>query len=203
MALVNGVGVLLLQLDIILLGVLGSAADVGVYAIATRIALLVGLAEYAVTRFPPFVARYHATLQYERLRRTAAAVAAAGLAGAAILAAPVLIFPEQVLSIFGSEFESGATQLRLLALSWIVSAMAGQNGALLSMSQRNGAVVAGSAIAPAANLALNVALIPEYGSLGAAWAWLLTTALWNVVLAVAVKRAFGFYATPLALINRH
>ena len=120
-----------------------------------------------------------------------------------ILAAPVLIFPEQVLGIFGSEFQGGATQLRLLALSWIVSALAGQNGALLSMSQRNGAVVAGSAIALAANLALNVALIPEYGSLGAAWAWLLTTALWNIMLAVAVKRAFGFYATPIALLRRH
>lgn len=203
LALISGASVLLSQLDIILLGILAPGAEVGLYAISYRLAQLVGLAEYAVNAaFMPVVSRLFAQGDREALGRGAPIVAAAALSGAILLALPPLLFPTTILSLFGEGFKGGETQLRLLAVSYVVSAGCGQNGTILTMTRRNRPVIVGTVVALTTNLALNAILIPLGGGDGAAVAWLATTVVWNVWLALEVRRTYGFSATPLTLLSR-
>ena len=53
------------------------------------------------------------------------------------------------------------------------------------------------AVAVVINLALNFALIPLWGPVGAAIASVVTTAFWNVALVIIVKRRLNVLSLPL------
>ena len=202
LGLVAGLGVALLQIDVVLLGLLSDSTSVGVYAVSVKVALFVGLAEWAANAaFLPLAARLYALADATRLRLATQLASAGALAGTLILALPLLIVPQRILSLFGPAFESGSVELRLLGSAWLVSALGGLNGSLLAMTGRTTSVVRGSAIALAVNVAANIALIPMLASKGAAISWVLTLTVWNVYLAVVVRRSFGFWASPVGLLG--
>jgi O-antigen/teichoic acid export membrane protein len=137
----------------------------------------------------------------DRLMRGAPLVTLAAVTLSAVLALPLIVFAPQVLGLFGSSFESGAFVLRVLCVAFLISAVAGQNGALLTMTKNVRPVVLGSCFALVINVGLNLILIPLQGARGAAIAWLLSVIVWNGFLSLQVRRIYGFTASPLAFIS--
>jgi len=197
----RAINTLLSQIDIILVGLLRDSTQVALYATATRIAALVGIAEFAVNAaFLPVISRLFAESGVDRLRTGAPLVALGGLLFSAILAAPLIAFAPFVLHFFGNSFSGGVFALRILCISFVISALSGLNIALLNMTRHTRAVVVGSGAGLVANVLLNLAFIPEYGANGAAVAWLLSVIIWNGILEFQVRRTLGISATPLALV---
>jgi O-antigen/teichoic acid export membrane protein len=201
LGLLNSIAIVLTQVDIILLGLLRNSTQVGIYSTSTRVASLVGIAEFAVNAaYLPVVARLFAADRIERLRSGAPKVTLAAVSLSFAFAAPLIVFAPQILGLFGSSFESGAFILRVLCVTFLISAAAGQNGTLLTMTRHVRPVMIGSTLALVSNVALNLILIPLDGARGAAIAWLLSVIVWNGFLSWQVRRIYGFTATPLALV---
>lgn len=197
----RAVNTLLSQIDVILVGFLRDSTQVALYATATRIAALVGIAEFAVNAaYLPIISRLFVESGVVRLRTGAPLVALVGVALSAIIAAPLIAFAPYVLHFFGPSFSDGVFALRILCVSFVLSAVSGLNIALLNMTRHVRAVIVGSAFGLAANVILNIILIPRYGANGAAIAWLLSILIWNGILELQVRRSLGISATPLALI---
>lgn len=202
LGLLNTIAIVLIQIDIILLGLLRNSTQVGLYSTSARVASFVGIAEFAVNAaYLPMVARLFATGHVNRLRRDAPLVTLGAVALSAVLALPLIVFAPQILGLFGASFENGAFVLRVLCVAFLASAVAGQNGALLTMTKHVRPVILGSCWALATNVVLNLILIPLQGARGAAIAWLLSVIVWNGFLSMQVRRIYGFTASPLALIS--
>jgi O-antigen/teichoic acid export membrane protein len=194
---------LLSQVDIILVGILRDPTQVALYATATRIAGFVGIAEFAVNAaFLPVASRLFASHDIEGLGRLAPLVALGGMLVSALLAAPLIIFAPQILGIFGESFVGGASSLRILSISFVVSAICGQSLGLLTMTRNVRQAAIGSGVALITNVALNLLFIPPSGAKGAAIAWLLSVVVWNLVLAFLVHRSLGINPTPLGLLSK-
>jgi O-antigen/teichoic acid export membrane protein len=192
---------LLSQIDIILVGLLRDSTQVALYASATRVAALVGVAEWAVNiAFLPVISRLFVESGVERLRIAAPLVALGGVILSAALAAPLIIFAPLVLDIFGTSFSGAVFALRILSISFVISAISGLNIALLNMTKHTRSVIIGSGLGLASNVALNLILIPANGASGAAIAWLLSVLVWNGILEIQVRQTLGISATPLALV---
>jgi len=197
----RAINTLLSQVDTILVGVLRGSTQVALYATATRVAALVGIAEFAVNAaFLPVISRLFTESGVERLRTGAPLVALGGVVLSAIIAAPLIVFAPYVLHFFGSSFDGGVFALRILCVSLVLSAISGLNIALLNMTRHVRAVMIGSGLGLAANVVLNLLLIPGHGASGAAVAWLLSVLVWNGILELQVRRTLGISASPLILI---
>lgn len=93
--------------------------------------------------------------------------------------------------LFGARYEGSATFLQILAASAYFNASLGFNGVTVKMVGRVWLVAAAAGAALVANLALNLALIPRYGAIGAAWGTASTVALYNILKHLALRRATG------------
>ena len=203
LVLLRAINTLLSQIDVILVGILRNPTQVALYATATRFAGFVGIAEFAVNAaFLPVASRLFASGETARLGELAPLVALGGVILSAALAAPMILFATPILHVFGQSFSGGASSLRILSISFVVSAICGQSLGLLTMTRNVRQVLLGSGAALISNVILNLLFVPTGGAHGAAVAWLLSVIVWNVILALQVHRSLKITSTPLALIPR-
>lgn len=181
--------VLMRMTDTTMLGIWMDSTAVGVYGVAKRTAALTGFILVAVNSIvaPKFAALY-AQGDHHALDALARHSARLMTVLAVLLLAPLIVFPNAVLEIFGRDFAGGATVLRILALGQFANVAAGSVGYLLLMSghekvQRNNVI-----FVTGLNALLNVILIPKYGMVGAAVATSTSLALKNLIAVFLVGR---------------
>jgi O-antigen/teichoic acid export membrane protein len=182
----------LIWADTLLLGVLTNAKDVGVYNVSTRIVTLAVFVMAPINAaFAPHIAHLHHTGQREQLGRTYAA-ATGWIVRLSLPAFVVLVvFPRDLLRLFGHNFGTGATVAAVLAVGQLVNAATGPCGTLLNMSGRVRVNMVDSICVLALNVALNLVLIPRLGVLGAAIAWSVSLALVNLTRLLQVRLLMG------------
>lgn len=121
--------------DLLILSVFGRSEEVGIYAVASRIAVLFALISVGVNGVvaPQFAQRAAArdTAALRRLSWQACALTAA--AGLPLLAA-ALLFPTPLLGLFGPEFTEGVLVLQLVVAGRYVNLVSGTFGHLLQMA---------------------------------------------------------------------
>jgi O-antigen/teichoic acid export membrane protein len=116
-----------------------AAAELGVYAAAVRVAQALVLFLIAVNyMFSPYVADLHARGERERLDGLYKALTRWMLAGTIPLLLLLLVVPGPVLLLFGSEFDTGTTALRILVIGQLVNVAVGSVGFILIMVGRTG-----------------------------------------------------------------
>lgn len=175
----------LLWADTILLGIYGSSAAVGLYNVATRLMALAALGMLPITAaFGPRVA--HLTQQGEThaLQRSYQTAASWMLRLSLPAFVVLLVFPEDLLVLFGSGFAAAATVTAVLAAGKLVDAVTGPCDQMLLMSGRVGLTASNNLGALALNIGLNIWLIPRYGIVGAAVALAVSFALVNLARVV-------------------
>jgi O-antigen/teichoic acid export membrane protein len=156
--------------DVILLGHFGGATDVAAFRVIGPTAHLNQLVMTSFTLlFTPLAARMFARHDREGINRlywqTAIWIAVLSFPLFALtfsLADPLTV------TLFGERYEGSAVYLSLLALGYYFNAALGFNGLVLKIQGKVGYVVVIGLVTIAVSLALNLALIPQYGAMGAA-----------------------------------
>lgn len=157
------------EMDRIMLGVLGSAEEVGIYNAAARVAFQTAFVygTFSSVFVPQMAELYHANKLlilrelYARFTRWIFT-----------FTVPIVIFfvlyPKEILSLYGQGFQRGWIVLALLSFGFIFNAMAGPAGYMLRVSNRQNRELAINVVMVLTNLGLNLWLIPRFGALGAA-----------------------------------
>ncbi|GAB3274040.1 flippase [Parahaliea aestuarii] len=175
------------------LGAWASASDVAIYTIAQRVAMVTSFVLMAVNSVvaPRFAVHYHngEMRQLEQLSRLSLRVM---LLMATPLLVAMLLFPQPILSLFGSGYASAAPVLIILALGQFVNVVTGPVGYLLQMSGHYRQVRNNTALAALTAVGLNVMLTPQYGILGAAVAAAVALSVVNLLGLWQVRRLLGF-----------
>jgi O-antigen/teichoic acid export membrane protein len=189
--------------DVLILGMFATAADVGIYTAAARTALLTRfllLANSAVAA--PRFAALHAAKDTEGMARLAVRSTLLTTVSSVPLLLIFAVFPENILSLFGPQFETGAQALIILSVGQFVNAATGPVGYLLNMSRfhriEGRIAVAGALI----TVGLCFALIPFWGILGAAAANAIATASCNLLRVYYAKSRLGILMLPIPMALR-
>jgi O-antigen/teichoic acid export membrane protein len=187
-------GVLLYRLDTLLLALLTTTAEVGVYGAAYRLFdATLFISNGLTSAFIPMYTYLEATTD-----PPVHAVYARSLKAALILLTPVALAfaltPDYlVTTLFGPSLADAARPLELLAPSVILLALWRLAGALVASRRDPRVLIVQGAGAVALNAALNLALIPLLGGRGAAIAMSVTmavAALWVLLLAAPALERF-------------
>ncbi|HJP66904.1 MAG TPA: polysaccharide biosynthesis C-terminal domain-containing protein, partial [Actinomycetota bacterium] len=166
-----------------------SAAELGVYAAAVRVAQALMLFLVAVNyMFSPFVADLHARGERERLDGLYKALTRWMLAGTIPLLLLLVVAPGPVLLLFGSKFDTGTTALRILVIGQLVNVAVGSVGFILIMVGRTGWDLLVYAASFALDLGVAFGLSPHLGSEGAAVAQAVTMTFSNAARLYLVWR---------------
>lgn len=201
LALIGGMAVINTQADLLMLGVLRSGEEVGVYRVASQGAGLVsfGLSAFAMVVMPHF-ARLHARGDSHQLQRLATIGSRAMLALAIPAAFILVFFGEAILTVvFGEQYAPAQAPMAVLAVAHVFHAGFGVLGPLLNMTGHERDTAKGITIAAVSNIILNAVLIPRFGTMGASTATAITLLIWNAVLWFAVRRRLGLDSSALGL----
>jgi O-antigen/teichoic acid export membrane protein len=176
------VSIMMQRLDIVLVAIMRGPALAAVYTAATRFLVLGQSGNTAVSRAAqPRFAELFAVDD----RRGANLVYQATTAWLILLTWPLYLlavaFAPLVLSLFGHSYSAGYSVMVVLGVALLASAATGQVDVVLITAGRSTWSLANGLLVLTTNVALDVALIPRYGILGAAIAWAIAITVSNLV----------------------
>ena len=183
MFLIMGFSVLLSKTDLLMIGLLTSAEQVGLYKVASKTALLTLFPLFAVkTVVAPRLAEAHSAGHPQQLQQLASTAARWMFGGTLAVAVGLALLSELILGLFGPTFIEGTPVMLILIGGQVANAGAGAVGPLLTMTghQVESAKIFG--ICAGLNILLNGLGIFFFGIEGAALATAASTILWNVGL---------------------
>jgi O-antigen/teichoic acid export membrane protein len=192
------------ETDVIMLGVLANAADVGIYRVASQAATLVVFLSAVVNAvISPHIARLFEAKDHGNLDKLCQVSCRIATAGAAPIIILYLFFGRALLSIiFGAEYEQGSIPLLILSCGYFIYAVMAPVGPLLSMTGHAWGATAGVALAAGSNILLNLILIPAYGIAGAASASFVAILLMHVFLGYYAYRRVGVLVPNFGTVGR-
>jgi O-antigen/teichoic acid export membrane protein len=185
-------GLVIQWFPLLVLGSVGTKADVGVFGAAVKTSSLTSLILLAVNSMtaPKFAALW-AKSDLDGLESTAVHSAAL----VALLATPVLgvlgVFPAQVLSLFGNDFSSGAVGLSILAAGEFVNSATGSVGYLLIMTGHGKDLWISISIAAVLCIVLSFLIVTGHGVIGASLAVAVPLACQNLLASFFAYRKIG------------
>jgi O-antigen/teichoic acid export membrane protein len=187
-------------LDVVLLGILATSHEAGVYATLSRYLLIgtLGLAAIALA-ISPLLSNLFTQHEFARVGE----LYQIGTAWLCSLAFPIYVlmavFAPSLMHLFGSSFSDGARPLAILSLAMIANVGTGPVVMVLLMGGRSDLALRDSAVAFGANIALNALLIPQFGMTGAAVAWATSIVLMNGLAVIQVRRLWSIHPFGRAL----
>lgn len=193
MAVSDGVLVLHMQLAVLLVGILSSATEVGLFRIAASIVTLVGAPVLLInTVVSPVMAQLNAQGDHRRLQHLCTRSAQGTTTGVLLLVLPLLFWGSDLISLlFGAEFAPALPALLVLSAANLINAMFGPNAILLTMTGQEGRVTRAMLIALLISLAVAFAAVPAAGGVGGAISVLSWVLVWNVLVWNDARRLLG------------
>jgi len=182
---------------VLMLGIWVSNAEVGIFSIANRTAMLVN---FTLTAVNSIAAPKFAALHQQGNVKALAHIAQNSAKLMTLAASPMLLLflfaPEWILALFGAQFIEGGLALSILAMGQFINVVTGSVSAVLVMSgyerlQRNILILCAFLC-----IVLNTVLIPNFGIIGAALATAITLAAKNLVAAMVVWQRMGIRTLP-------
>jgi O-antigen/teichoic acid export membrane protein len=184
-----GLSQIYFRIDTLLLALLRSSEEVGLYGAAYKFIELaqVGAAAVSVSLFPPLAGFVAA--RDPRARQLVQKAFDILLAGGIFGTVAMLVFPSEIIRFTaGSDYRDAVPALQLLAPYALLAAVIAALWPVLLASERDRALLATSLGVLVLNVALNVALIPSYGYKAAAVVSVVSEAAVLVPIALAVRR---------------
>ena len=175
-------------MDILMLGYFTNASTVGLYHPAARTAgLLQALLISFISIYAPMISQFHSEKNILKMNQTYKMVSRWLLIFSIPISIMFILFPENILSLFGKEYISSANVLIILTISTLLQAIFGAASPTLGMSGFTRLVLINTCLAFILNLGLNYTLIPLYGINGAAYATLITLTIVGFIRATQVR----------------
>ncbi|MDA8744866.1 polysaccharide biosynthesis C-terminal domain-containing protein [Rubripirellula amarantea] len=163
-------------------------------ATAQRTALLIGFILAAVNTVlaPKFASFFHSGQSDQLARLSKKSCQLLALISLPLFLA-MMIFPSQIMGLFGSDFRGGAGALQILAIAQFVNVCTGSVGYLLSMTGHERDLRRATLIGSVVAIVVSLILIPRLGLIGAAMATAIASILQNLLMTVSVKQRLGFW----------
>jgi O-antigen/teichoic acid export membrane protein len=157
------------NMQALLLGSMQSVASVGIFAIASQIMVIVHLVLASIsTSAKPFVVELHERGDTVQLAQLYQAANKWSLVLSLPIFAGLILFPGEILSLFGDGFSGGADALVLLTIAHLASVGTGMCGTMIDMTGHARLKLANSVVWLVVLLTSNLVLIPKWGVAGAA-----------------------------------
>jgi O-antigen/teichoic acid export membrane protein len=177
----NAFLILLYTLDTILIGTLKDTTEAGLYAVASRVAILVLFVMNALQSIgAPLFAEAYSADRASGLRKVVRNFNLVSVAAALPIGLLLLLFAKPILGAFGDGFRAASPVLQVLAGMQVLNVLTGPVGVLMSMTGRQNQLAALLGGGLLIHIILCGFLIPEYGAVGAAWAAFAAHGAWNV-----------------------
>lgn len=181
------------RIDILIIGILLGSEEVAIYATASRLALVgaivIGAANAA---FGPQLSVAVSSGDRETARSLAFKAALLPTVALTVFLGGALVLGEWVLGFFGPAFVAGWPVLCILAGAQLMLATFGATGGIAIFARGERVVIKAVMTGLVADVALNLALVPVLGGVGAAIGSLIAMGLIFVWLAVWCKRTLGY-----------
>lgn len=170
------------NIQAVLLGTLDTVAGVGVFAIVSSINL-VGRVSYQsiIASVKPFLAELHSQGNIKQMGQLYQTTTRWTLMTNLPIFLIMVLFPEQLLLIFGESFVVGASALAILAYAELANAGTGICGSIIDMTGYTKLKLVNSVVWVLLLSVTNVLLIPPWGVVGAAVATLISTTAINLL----------------------
>jgi O-antigen/teichoic acid export membrane protein len=182
---------LLGNVDSFMIGYFLGEKEVGLYSACLKITLVIPFVLESINGFiaPKFATEY-VNRNTQELKNLYYGSVKITLSWSVAVFLVIVIFADLLLGLFGSEFVGLIHVLWVVSLTYVISSTFGSIGYLMNLtgSQKIVArVVFGALII---NIILNYILIPVYGLIGGAFATLLSTFVWKLIL-YSYSRKYG------------
>ncbi|MCG8315913.1 MAG: flippase [Pseudomonadales bacterium] len=177
------------QFGLLMLGVFGDEADVGVYSAAVKLATLTGFMLRAINSvIAPKIAELYHKNELDELFLVVKKTSKIIFISTVPVLLVLLLFGQLLLSwLFGDEFSAAYPALMLLVCGQFVNSVTGCTGMFMNMTgsqvQYRNIIVVGAIIF----MLLNAFLIPKYGFIGAAFSVLIAELIWNLSSLLYIK----------------
>jgi len=187
-------------IDVVMLGLLSDVGTVGVYQPAARTAGLLRSVLFAFAGIAaPMIAGYHGRQDRAGIRDTYGMV---NRWIVTIIMLPFLLlvlFPAELLSVFGQGFAVGSNALVLLSIAALLHAWFGLGNTVLAMSGGERLSMINQAGALLLQVLLHWLLIPRLGLRGAALSTLIVMAMLTGVRMIELRSLLGIPFFPVSL----
>lgn len=188
--------------DTVILGIYLPSAEVGVYSVATRLVVLASLVQTAInSSLGPRIADLYHREEHHALERAYRAAANWTVRLALPAFTVLVIFPEELLDIFGRGFRTAAAVTAVLALGKLVDAATGPCALMLNMSGRPLLNTLNNLAVLVVNVLLNVLLVPRFGLIGAAASWTISLTLVNLARVIEVWVTMRMWPFGVAMVK--
>jgi len=183
------------QLGILMLGILSSSSEVGIYKISVRVTVFIRLFFKALnTMFAPVISDAYYKKDKDLLEKLLKSVTRWGFISGWIIFLVLVIFSREILAFFGPEFIGGVSVLRIMAVSHLVLVFVGPLDTLITMIGRSKLNLVNSLALGTVTISMHYLLIPQLGSVGAAiatTAGLLVFDLLHVIQVRSILKLFS------------
>lgn len=184
--------------DKIMLGLMASRTELGVYEIAFKIAQTIGLTLYAASTIAaPKFSEFYSEGKMEQLRKFIQQMTALVILASVPLTLCIVLFPDFLLSLFGKAFLEGQACLYILATATLVTTGTGSVIIILNMTGKQVTSQFILLFVGVVNVILNYIFIPIWGINGTALATLIANALWNGLGMFFIYFYYGFSTIKL------
>ncbi len=175
------------QVQTIFLGSLSTIVSVGIFTIADRVNLLSKMAYRSIlTSTKPIIADLQAKEDWEQVGTLYTVSSRWGITLNLPIFLVLLLFPRELLSLFGASFGDGAQALTMLAFAELVNTGTGVGGVIIDMTGQNRIKLFNSITQVVLSVGTNLILIRSMGLMGAAIAALISVGLINILRMVEV-----------------
>lgn len=180
--------------DILMLGAMKSAEDVGIYNASFKLGFLVLIVIASINVIiGPKLSELYQKNDMAAFRKVVHRSTQLSI----ILTVPIviflLLFGDILLNYLGTNFKDGKPVLIIITISSFFSVICGNVDQILNMSQHQNFFMKINWVCLLINFLLNLFLIPQYGIKGSAAASLITTIVINTACLWFIKKKFGFY----------
>ncbi|MGK9055169.1 lipopolysaccharide biosynthesis protein [Neorhizobium petrolearium] len=190
--LVDGIGFLLTNADVVVVGIYLPPDQVGIYYAAAKTIVLVQFVYFSIKAAAgPRFSAIMAEGDMPALAAFAGQMARWSFWPSLAVGLVALAAGELLLSLFGSAFTAGYWLMAILFAGILAKSLVGPGEVLLSMAGRQNLCVLLYATTLAASIGLYVVLIPRLGLTGAALATAAGMMIEAVLLHIAVRRTLG------------
>jgi len=183
-------GVINNQADLLVLGIIGTPAEVGVYRVAMQLAMLVsfGLHVINIVVAPQFAGLYASGNKDKLQKLVKISSRVMLLAALPIVIGIFIIGKDFVKLVYGEDYVESYLPLVVLSVGQLVNAAVGAVGQLLNMTGHEYVVASTLLRMALLNVVLNFLLIRIFGVVGAALATTVTLSAWNMLLYLRAKQ---------------
>jgi len=175
------------KLETLVLGVFGVLADVGVFAVLLNISTIGQMGLVSLQRISaPIISELCDQQSYRELEKYCQTVAKWAFTFNLPIFLTIIIFPENILQIFGKEFTVGTTGLIILASGYLFGTSVGSTSTIIDMAGYSKVTFYNSVFYLIITILLNILLIPRWYLLGAALANSLSLIMINILRLVEI-----------------